>query len=74
MDILSMSLLELMDQYLALFGRVGYFGEDFGPYRLLNLDSSQVDRLTYMAISLDEALTAWAELGNKIGVETVPTS
>ena len=58
----------------GVFGRLGYFGEDFGPYRLLNLDSSQVDRLTYMAISLGEALTAWAGLGKKIGVVTVPTS
>ena len=59
---------------MAFFGRVGYFGKDFGPYRLLNLDVRQVDGLTYMVISLGEALTAWAGLGKKIGVVTVPTS
>ena len=59
---------------MAFFGRVGYFGEDFGPYRLVSRDASQVDGLTYMAIRLDEALTAWAGLGKKIGVVTVPTS
>ena len=69
-----MRLLELLYWNLALFGRVGYFGEDFGPYRLLNYDARQVDGLTYMAISLGEALTAWAGLGKKIGVVTVPTS
>ena len=59
---------------MAFFGRVGYFGEDFGPYRLVNRDASQVDGLTYMAFRLDEALSAWAGLGKKIGVVTVPTS